>query len=231
MANVFGMDLGGISAPSGINLFSGFGQNLLQAVLWLTIISSLGVIAYFMYLNGKYKFKIHIFENLGGTGYMFTGTDKARLIRLGDGGEMVLKLKKRKVLRTAYGKKMGNNLYWFAVGQDGYWYNVVLGDLDAKKGMLDIEPVDKDMRAFHVAIRRNIQDRYRKQTFMDKFGGWIIAFVFMLATVLAFWFLISKMGDTAGALTTAQQTSIEVMKANKDIIGALNNLLSNSGVR
>ena len=79
---------------------------------------------------------------------------------------------------------MGPNIYWFAIGQDGYWYNVVLGDLDAKMGMLDIEPVDRDMRYMHVAIRKNIQDRYKKIGFMEKYGTIVMNSIFLLIMLL-----------------------------------------------
>jgi len=157
--------------------------------------------------------------------------DKARVVRLGDGGEMIIKLKKRKCFRTAYGRKMGPNLYWFAIGQDGYWYNVVLGDLDAKQGMLDIEPIDRDMRYMHVAIRKNISQRYNKTSVMDKYGGWILAGIFMIIMFLGIWFLITKMGDATSTLAQTQSVSIEVMKGNKEILSALNNLISNSGLK
>jgi len=229
MAQIFGVEMGDVALP-GQGMFAGVGANTLQAVIWLAVICGLGIVGWLFYVNSKYKYKIEIYENLGGTGYVKSGVDKARLLRLGDGGEMIIKLKKRKVIRSAYARKMGHNLIWFAVGQDGYWYNVVLGDLDAKQGMLDIEPIDRDMRYMHVAIRKNIQDRYRKQNFMDKYGGWLIAGIFMIIMLLGVWFLISKMGDTADALALGQQTSIELMRAQKDILGQLSNLMSNSGV-
>ena len=210
----------------------GFSGAILMNFVWFMLFLALvGVGGFFFWNNMVYKFKIEVFENLGGTRYVKTGTDRARLIRLGDGGETILKLKKRKTYQTAYGKKMGANLFWFAVGQDGYWYNITLGDLDAKQGMLDIEPIDRDMRYMHVAIRKNISDRYHKINFMDKYGSWIMGGIVILVVLLGFWFLIDQMGDLAQTMSGSQQTAYEVMKGNQEVLSSLNNLLQNSGIR
>ncbi len=65
---------------------------------------------------------------------------------------------------SAYGRKMGKNTYWYAKAQDGYLYNFLLGDLDAKRAMLDIEPIDRDVRMFHVALDRLSNDTYGKES-------------------------------------------------------------------
>lgn len=222
-------DLGvsGISMPS----VSGIGPALLNGLYFILFFGFVGGIGWFVYNNYIFRYKIEIFENLGGTRYVKTGSDRARLIKLGDGGEMIMKLKKRKCYRTAYGRKMGQNLYWFAVGQDGYWYNITLGDLDAKQGMLDIEPIDRDMRYMHVAIRKNIQDRYRKTSFMDKYGAWMLAGIFTVGMFLGGWFLIDKMGDQTQLLSTTVDTANQVMAGNKEVLSALNNLISSGGLR
>lgn len=194
MANILGLDIGsGLSLPS-INT-----SGVASTILWGSLIL-LGLIitAIFIWLNFQkkiYNKKIVVFENLGGLGYQKTGEDTARLIKIGDGGEEILFLRKRKSYKTAYGKKMGANTYWFAVGQDGYWYNCTLGDLDAKMGMLDIEPVDRDMRYMHVAIRKNIQDRYKKNSFMDKYGVMIMNSIFLLIILLGLWFIADKVAS------------------------------------
>lgn len=230
MASVFGLDLGGATNPfAGVG--SSIGTNFLTALIWLIVIIALGVVAFMFWNNSKYRYNVEIYENMNKGGYTRSGRDKAKLVKLGDGGEMILFLKKRKVFRTAYGKKMDANTFWFAIGQDGYWYNVTLGDLDAKQGMLDIEPIDRDMRYMHVAIRKNIQDRYRKGTFMDKWGGWVLAGVFMIIMFLGIWFLLSKMGDTTNAMAVAQSNSAELLRANTEILDKLANLMSNSGVK
>lgn len=161
-----------------------------------------------------YNKKIIILEN-SGEGFRVVGRDKGRLIKIGDGGEEVLFLKRRKVFRSAYGRKMGKNEYWFSIGQDGYWYNCLLGDLDAKMGMLDIEPIDRDMRYMHVALRKNAQERYNKQNFMDKYGSYIFNGLLIFIFFLGMYFLVDKIGElitSANSVLSASQSSIEPMQ-------------------
>lgn len=191
MAEILGLDMGkGLTMPS-INS-AGITSTILWGLIILLIVVIGGFVMWMRFQNKLYNKKVVVFENIGGLGYQKTGEDTARLVKIGDGGEEILFLRKRKSFKTAYGKKMGTNTYWFAVGQDGYWYNCTLGDLDAKMGMLDIEPVDRDMRYMHVAIRKNIQDRYKKTSFMDKYGTVVINSVFLLIMLLGLWFIADK---------------------------------------
>jgi hypothetical protein len=214
MAEIFGINVG-FDTPT-----LGTGSLLttityLAIVIILFIVISIGV--YLFYMNRLYNKKIIIWENVGEGHYQKTGQDKARLIKIGDGGEEVLYLRGRKVYRTAYGKKMSKNTYWFAVGQDGYWYNIVLGDLDAKMGMLDIEPIDRDMRYMHVALRKNAQERYNKQKFMEKYGTLIINGVFLLIMVVAVWLLVDQVGnlivEATRTVEAGTQTNDLIIKA------------------
>jgi len=203
MANIFGMDTG-VSLDSITGIFGGTITYIAIAVLVFLI---LGIGIYIYMVNKKFKIKIVLFENVSGQGYQVTFKDRAMMVKIGDGGEEILYLKKKKVYRTAYGKKMGKNTYWFAVGQDGYWYNILLGDLDAKMGMLDIEPIDRDMRYMHVAIRKNIQERYRKETFMQKYGTIMINGIFLLIMIGALWLLIDQIGDLIGQSTAVVEAA------------------------
>ena len=152
MADILGVN---IETPS---FAIGSGAVAMGVAIFFIILVGAAII-YFVYMMRIYNRKIIVFENVSGQGFQPVYKDTARLISLGDGGEELLFLRKKKVYRTAYGRKMGKNTYWFVIGHDGYWYNSILGDIDAKMGMLDIEPIDRDMRYMHVAVRKNIQER------------------------------------------------------------------------
>jgi len=141
MGEVLGVETG-LSMPSW-NIFQGVSGWTIALIMVIVVVLILGAVGFWLIYSWRvFRYKIWIFENTG-HGYRLVGKDRARLIKVGDGGEEILWLKRRKVYRAAYGRKMGKNTYWFAIGQDGYWYNVVLGDVDAKLGMLDIEPIDR----------------------------------------------------------------------------------------
>lgn len=222
------LNFGGVSKY--LPNFSGIGQAITQGMILFFVVIAIGVCAYLYWDWRRYKYKIEIYENLGGTRYVKTGVDRAKIVRVGDGGEEILWLKGRKCYRTAYGRKMGKNLIWFAIGQDGYWYNFTLGDLDAKQGELDIEPVDRDMRYMHVAIRKNIQDRYRKMKFMEKYGSILMNGIFLIIMIFGLWFCIDKMGDVASTYNAAADVNRQTMETIKGLLSSMDNLCSGSGI-
>lgn len=209
MGEVLGLDTG-VNLPS---MASGmFGGTMTYILLGIIVFIILAILLYVIMTHFKFNKKIILFENVSGQGYQVTYRDRAKLVKLGDGGEEILYLRKKKVFRAAYGKKMGKNTYWFAVGQDGYWYNVTLGDLDAKMGMLDIEPIDRDMRYMHVAIRKNIAERYRKESFMQKYGTILFSGIFLIIMIIAIWLLIDQVGELIEQATGAIEASKQAME-------------------
>jgi len=229
MAEILGAEI-----PIDLPSFGfGFGSTIWFFIILIIVILGFGITAIiFMNRFRVYNKKIVVFENISGQGFQPVYKDRAKLVKLGDGGEELLYLLKKKVYRTAYGKKMGKNVYWFAVGQDGYWYNVILGDVDAKMGMLDIEPIDRDMRYMHVAIRRNITDRYKnKLGFMDKYGAWVLSGVVIIVLMIGMWFMFDKIADMNAVSAEAVKVAAEVQKETGKLVAALDNLYGGSGLR
>ena len=228
MVNILGTE---IPIPS----FSFGGINLPSLVLIGTIFAFFVVgagVIYYVYISRLYNKKIIVFENISGQGFQPTFKDTARLVSIGDGGEELLFLRKKKVYRTAYGRKMGKNTYWFSVGQDGYWYNCILGDLDAKMGMLDIEPIDRDMRYMHVAVRKNIQERYRKIKFMEKYGTIVFNGIFLIIMLVGLGFLLNQMTENAQVINEGLKTSMLIMESNANVLASLDNICTGvSGIK
>jgi len=200
--------------------------NLVWVALFLVFALIVGIGVFILIQWMTYNRKIVVFENISGQGFQPVFKDSARLVRLGDGGEELLYLRKKKVYRTAYGKRMGKNTYWFVVGQDGYWYNCILGDLDAKMGMLDIEPIDRDMRYMHVAVRKNITERYRKIGMMEKYGTIILSTVFLLVMIGGIWFIADKLAETAQITAQNIKSSEAVVDAAARLLQGIDNIYS-----
>jgi len=186
----------------------------------MVFVAGLVALGIWYYFNQRlYKFDIVVLENISGQGWRIGFRDKAKYLRLSKDGTEVFYLKKKKMPLTAYGKKMGTNQYWFAIGEDGGWYNIVLGDLDAKMGTLDIEPVDRDIKYITVAMRKNAAENYGpKLTFMDKYGTWIIGATTMIIMMAGIWFILEQMGNLAATLAS---TSHEYAKIVEPISQAL----------
>ena len=213
------------SIPS-INI-SGFISNTWIWVAFVVFIGFIFIIALGVFLFFKtYNKRIILFENISGENYRPVLKTRARIVKLGIGGEELLKTFKGARYLTAYGHKMGRNTYWFAKGQDGYWYNIVLGDLDTKMGMLDIEPIDRDVRMFHVALDRLSHQTYGKQSFLEKYGIHLMLFLFLIVLVLGMWFIVGKIGDAVAPLSQSAKMSLEIQESNAAITEKLESIVS-----
>ena len=216
----------GISTPS-FNL--GGVTNVITIMIFVFIFAIvIGVLIFLLFNARTYSKSIVIYENIAGQGYVQTRKDKARVLKLGDGGEELLYLRKHKVYRSAYGKKIGKNTYLFVIGSDGYWYNSVMGDFDFALRQLGWKPTDRDMRYMHVAIRRNMKDRFEKQSWLSQNAAIIMSVGLVVVMMVLQWLLMDKYLKTAGAAKETMVTAKEVLVEVKNVIGALEGL-KNSG--
>lgn len=194
---------------------------LVVAIIGFILIIGLILMIYFL----TYKKKVILFENIAGQGYQPIMRTRARVIKLGVGGEELLKTLMGGYYVSAYGRKMGRNTYWYAKGQDGYWYNIVLGDLDSKQAMLDIDPIDRDVRMFHVALDRLSNQTYNKQGFMQKYGIHMMLFLFLVTLILGMWFIVGKIGEATAPLAQSGENAIKIQQANDATLAKLDNLI------
>jgi hypothetical protein len=198
---------------------------LIVGVIGFILIATVCLILFFK----TYNKKVILFENISGQGYQPILKTRARTVNLGVGGEEILKTIGKKFV-TAYGRKMGKNTFWFAKGQDGYWYNIVLGDLDSKRAMLDIEPIDRDVRMFHVALDRLSHQTYGKNSFLEKYGIHLLLFVFLVVMILGMWFIVGKIGDAVAPLAQSTTQAAELTKANAEITTKLARIIETLGL-
>jgi len=198
---------------------------LIIIVVGLLLIVGVGLFVFFT----TFKKRIIVFENIAGQGYQPVFRSRARVVKLGVGGEEILKTLFGGYYVSAYGRKMGKNIYWYAKGQDGYWYNIVLGDLDTKQAMLDIEPIDRDVRMFHVALDRLSHSTYGKQSFLEKYGVHMIMFLFLIVLIGGMWFIVGKIGDAVAPLAQSSETALKVQEMNIKITNQLDSITRNMG--
>lgn len=197
--------------------------------IWVFIAVALGfllivVVAIVLFIT-TYNKKVEFYENISGRGYQRIAASRARIIKIGMGGEEVMKTLMGGIFLTAHGHKMGRNLYWFAKGSDGYWYNCVLGDLDTAQNILDIEPIERDVRFFQVALDRLSNATYNKSKFLEKYAVHLLLFVFLLVLILGMWFIVGKVGEAVAPLSQSAETAARVQEANSLITSRLDSLL------
>lgn len=220
IGSAVGQLTGGLKGFSMSSVTSGI--VILLVVLLVAMI--VGVIGWIVIMNRRYNKKIIIFENIAGQGYVPIGRDTARVVKIGDGGEEVLYLRKRKVYRSAYGRKIGTNTYAFAIGSDGYWYNITFGSLETALKKLNIDPIDRDMRYMHVAIRRNIADRYNKKNWFKENIGLIVGIISILLVLIFMWLLADKYLTISSSANQAMEASKAVSDRIADLLGKMDNI-------
>lgn len=201
---------------------------------WIYV-AAVGVIGFFMVvLLGlvlfftTYKRKVEFYEDIAGRGFQRVAIRRARIIKAGEGDVEILKPLGVSPL-TAYGRKIQKNTYMFVKGPDGLWYNSTYGDLDTESGILDIEPVERDVRMFRVAIDRLTRKDYEKKSFLEKHGTMILGIIFLLIMIGGMWFIVSKIGDATGALAKTADTNVQVLEALGGVAQKADNIKSGTG--
>jgi len=188
----------------------------------------LGVIGYYIMQLKKYRYRVHIYRETAG--YMrLVRRDRAMTVKMGDGGEVLLWLKKTKEYKNAYGEQDEKNLYKFVIHADGYWYNVRLGSLDASLKEMKLLPTDPAMRLLHSGVRRNVQQNFDKKNWIKENIGMLVS-IFAIVIVLVFMWLLADKWLTINA--TAVQTmemANKVLDRIGELLTATDNLCS-SGV-
>lgn len=177
-----------------------------------------------------FKHKFRIFENISGAGFEEIGIVRGRLLKIpGSLQEKIFWIPKIKEYVSAYGRKMGKNMYYLIKGQDGYYYNCVLGDFDAKAGMLDIEPVDRDVRGFHTQNAKNIKDRYEAPKNWPVILMSITIVVAILILVIGGYIIFNKINDglkissgTAATSQAVQETNLKLVVKLEEIVDKIN---------
>ncbi len=225
MANLFGfevatpqIDISGFLSSSWIYVF-------VIVIIGMILVIGVAIMLFLM----TYKRKVILFENVSGMGYQPVLRTRARVIKLGAGGEEVIRTLAGKHYVSAYGRKMGKNTYWYCKGSDGYWYNIVLGDLDTKLAMLDIEPVDKDVRMFHVAVEKlSSQDYGRKVGVLEKYGVHMIFLVMVIVMLSGFWIIAGKINEGLVATVDAAKINQKTAEIQQGSLSSLSNIGSGS---
>lgn len=192
MANLLGTDVNIPTIDISGFISSSWIYVLLIAVVGIILIFGIAILLFFM----TYNRKIILFENISGRGYQPSLRTRARVIKVGSSGVEVLKTLKGGEIITAYGRRMGTNSYWFGKGQDGYWYNFVLGDLDVKLAIMDIEPVNPNVRMFHAARNKLTDNQYgEKKNWIEKYAPSMILLFTVIVLMVGLYIVSGKINE------------------------------------
>ncbi len=212
--------------------FLGIGKVFIWLIIFFFVIVLAGVGLYFFIRYIKFNKHIIVLEDVEGSDNLEPiGKDKAMLVKVAKSGMEVLYLKKRKTYKGAYGKRMGKNRYYFAIGPDGYWYNVTLGSLQEGLKTVNIKPTPVNMRYQNEALQEIIKERYDKVGFWQKYGGMIAFTMLIVLFGIMSYLLLDKYAEIGGSVRGAVDAAKEVQIETKNIIAGLDDLKSSGGIR
>lgn len=188
-----------------------------------------------IFYRRRWNYSYVVLENVDGSKYTVSRRGKCRLISFGDGGEELFYLRDLKKWRVAYGKRIAKNQIMWVIGQDGYWYNSDFTDFDKTLMQIGVTPIDRDMRYAYASVRKGLENRYNKQTFMEKYGT-LIAFGMLFLCIIAMigfmYFNFSQQKKIIVANNEGAKTSKEVMQIAKDVIQGIADLKNGqSGIK
>jgi len=189
-----------------------------------------GLWAWWYISRKRFSKTIRIFEKVDGR-YRPTMTDKAMERKIGTGGDTVFYFKKLKKIVPTPSIQTGTNTYWFARRADGEYVNIGLEDIDLKMREAKINYLDKETRYARASLQKLNKDRFDQQTFWQKYGRDVLTIVFIVIVSVMLLLILSKMVALMGSIQGGIDNYGVVTEKISNLIGALDNICSPSGVR
>lgn len=219
--------LSGIS--SGIN-FSSIATVLIVVFIAFAILGLItALVLYYIYLR-SFKNIAHIYKEVQGKTQLVL-VDKFKQIKLGNAGDVIIKLKKAKKILPFPNIQSGKRLYLFYVTSDGEWYNIGVENFNTKRKELGLHFTDADMRYSRLAIEEAMKQKLTLKSFWDKYGGMITYGMFVLLITICLVVLFSQ----GGKFYDGMIRSVEAMTHYTEMVAqtfnqTVSNNISNSGL-
>lgn len=160
--------------------FTLFEWLILGTLIFISMAAS-GTWAFIKVRNIRWNYNYVVWDSVGTSDVQEPyKKGKCRLIKIGDMGEEIFYLQKLKTYKLAYGKRVGKNTVYWTIGEDGLWYNTVVGNFNKNFKGLGLMPVERDVRMGTTATRKIIEGKYHK---MDKTTQAFMIIVFILLIV------------------------------------------------
>jgi hypothetical protein len=213
---------------AGINFsgesISSFITNILFWLLIILIISIVfAIIIYRIIIKKKYKYQIVIFEKINHR-YIPSKRDTAMEESIGDTGDLVFYVKKHKKWLPKGNLQMGNNVFWYAIREDGEWINIGLSDIDLQMKEAKAFFLDKEMRFARAALQKNLAQRYQGMNFWQKYGGLIAYMLLILVVGIMMWLIFGKYLEITNALNGAVTSTADLIEQTKSLISIIDQL-------
>jgi len=211
--------IGSLIQGTGItNSFASFGflGQYWQYIVVALVVAIAVIIGLFYFLDViAYKITFKLYEKINGKVYQ-TGFDKAKFERVGIAGDYWARTKKFKKILPKPRITAGKNTYNFYIREDGEWINFGIEDIDAKMKIAKTYYVDEDIRLQRLGIQKNLETRFKKEKFWDKYGNVIMMIVFVVIITICLVVLFQKLVLVADGLKQASGAMTQLAQALQD---------------
>lgn len=228
MADVWSQVKSVIPSVSGSDIF-GFGAWFMGILFFAGVI---GCVLYFYSQKKNFNLKIKIYRKINGV-VQQVASDIGCLDKIGKYKDEVLLVKKHHKWLPRPKFRTGINTYtYFIREEDGEWVNVCIEDIDLEMNKLKMKFDTSDNKYARSSLHKLIDQNYKSNA--DKFKELLpyIGFGFLIfMLVLGFWFLLGKGLELATSLNTNIEAMGQIMTKTEEVLGALQNVCSNSGIR
>lgn len=206
-----------VAASSMMPKLSGVGTVLKWAGLGVLVGAVFVVGFYFVMLHLRYNKKIVLFRNINNSVTpcnRFTGCFE----RISLTGDYWCKVKQVKKIIPRPKIAMGKNTYWFFEREDGEWINFGLKNIDEEMKKAGVYYLDEDMRLQRIGIQKNLELRYKKSSFWDKYGQTVMWVLFMIICTVCLVILFDKMGDFTKDLSSVASSISKLADVMRDTV-------------
>lgn len=190
--NLIGETFGGMMPNISV---SGLGTLAIWSLGALLFLSLAGFVTYRITQRLKFNQKIVLHRKVGGI-IRKVATYKAMFERVGNAGDYWCVLRNPKKILPKPRIEIDKNEYWFYQREDGEWINFEFADIDKTMKLAKVRYDDEDMRLQRLGIQKNLDQRFQKVTFWQKYGGMIMSLIFVLVTAIMYIVLFKTMGDS-----------------------------------
>jgi len=219
------MAIGDMMQQAGMNLpqinVSAVGNwiVIIGIAVFIAALLGLGIFALIMFL--KYNKIIRLFKKIGSS-IQLVGSDKGMFERISVAGDYWLRTRKFKKVLARPKLQITKNEYWYYEREDGEWMNFVIDDIDELLKEASVKYIDEDMRLQRLGIQKNLEKRYAKTSFWDKYGNAIMGIGFVLLVTICLIILFNKLDDLV-------KTFPQAAEAIAKMADAVNNIATRQG--
>ena len=193
------------------------GNWIIYLLIGLLIAGLLAVTAYLIIDSKKYNKIIVLFKRVNGKPQKYF-VDKGMFERIGQAGDYWLRTKRMKKILARPKIETAKNEFWYWEREDGEWINFTIEDIDEVQKKAKAYFVDEDMRLQRVGIQKNLEQRYNKQSFWEKYGTLIGGLIFVIIVTICLVVLFNNLGKLTKALPELASSLNNIANTMRDIM-------------